>query len=292
MPINPIAIASAKSFGDFVIVHSMLHRVEESAKANIRLIACSHLRALNEILPQDVAVTVMDSGENRVPAVFDIKKCGAIAAAKSALSLRRRLQRIERKNDELLAFDVLGARERFIAGRWPLVGPKSTASNIYGTYARFLCDQEIPTRAAPSATAETARLVGIFPESRLAKKRLASPTLSVIVDRAATAQLDAKIFVLDGDRTVDRTRPGVIGISRNFESLAAAIRSVDFVISADSLPAHLAEYFNRPVFVASPFPNEYWLPHGCFTHQRWGIFANKARFSAALDRFFVESRKI
>lgn len=292
MPIKPIAIASAKSFGDFVIAHSMLHRVEDGAKSNIRMIACSHLRALNEILPHDVVVTVVDSGENRVPAVFDVKKCGAIAAAKSALSLRRRLQRIERKNDELLAFDVLGARERFIAGRWPVVGPKSTAANIYATYARFLNDQEIPTREAPSTTAEAARSVGIFPESRLAKKRLASPTLSVIADRAVAARLEAKIFVLDGDRTVDRAQPGVIAISRDFESLGAAIRSVDFVISADSLPAHLAEYFNLPVFVASLYPNEYWLPHGCFTHQRWELFDNRAKFSAALDRFFAESRKL
>jgi hypothetical protein len=290
MSIPSIALASAKSFGDFVIVHSVLHRIESRAKRRIRLIACSHLKGLNAILPNDVRVTLVDSGEDRVPAIFDVKKHGAWAAAQSALSLRRRFQNIERNDDEVLAFDALGVRERFIAGRWPVVGPRTRGANIYRTYALFLAEQDIQITAAPPVNADSARSVGIFPESRLVEKRLGAATVSAILNRTARAGLEAKLFILDGDLSSQREHPRAVNISRNFESLANAIKSVDSVISADSLPAHLAEYFGRPVFVASPSPNEYWLPHGCFIDKRWGIFRNEAQFSASLDRFLGESK--
>jgi hypothetical protein len=291
MSIQSIAIASAKSFGDFVIAHSVLHRVKKDAKPRIRLISCSHVKGLNAILPDDVCVTLLNSGAERVPALFDVKKRGGMAAVRSALSLRREFRKIERSHNEALAFDVLGMRERFIAGDWPAIAPRNRGANIYETYFRFLIEYGIRTAAAPiPITSENARSVGIFPESRLIKKRLTAPTLSVIVDCIARAGLDAKLFILDGDLPPQGDFPCLTNISRNFASLASAIDSVDSVISSDSLPAHLAEYFGRPVFVASPFPNQYWLPYGSFTKGHWGIFGNTTEFSASLDKFLGESR--
>jgi len=290
MSTQAIAVASAKSFGDFVIAHSVIHRIENRAKSRVRLIACSHLRDLNSILPDGVRVTLVDSGEDRVPAVFDVKKCGMSAAVQSALSLRRRFQHIERYDHETLAFDVLGVRERFIAGRWPVIAPRTKGRNIYETYSQFLAEQEIRTAPMASMNTATARSVGIFPESRLVAKRLTAGTLSVILDCIARAGLDAKMFILSGDPAPPRDHPCIVNIPRNFESLADAIRRVDCVISADSLPAHLAEYLARPVFVASPAPNEYWLPLGCFTNKYWGIVAEEAILSASLDRFLDESK--
>jgi hypothetical protein len=289
MPNRLISFASAVSFGDFVIAHSALNRIEDQAKARARLIACSHLIDLNGILPIGVRVTLVESGEDRVPAVFDVRKCGALAAVQSAFSLRSRFQKIEREKNEVLAFHALGVRERFIAGRWPVIAPRTRRRNIYETYYQFLADQGIRTLVAPPLHAGTARTVGIFPESRLVEKRLSAPTLSIIFAQAERAGLEAKLFVLDGDRARYQEHSAVVNISRNFASLADAIRSVDSVISADSLPAHLGEYFARPVFVALSRPNEYWLPHGCFTQKRWGIF-NQAGFSASLDSFLGESR--
>jgi hypothetical protein len=288
MSIQSIAIASVKSFGDFVIPHSVLHRVEVPARNRIRLISCSHVEGLNAILPDDVRVTLVDSGGGLVPALFDVKQRGTSAAIRSALSLRREFQRIERDHDEILVFDVLGARERFIGGRWPVIRPRKMGRNIYDTYFQFLAEQEIRAAASPLSKRRTAaRSLGIFPESRLIAKRLTAPTLSVIFERAAAAGLDAKLFILEGDLPPQREYPCIVNISRNFASLADAIKSVDCVISADSLPAHLAEYFARPVFVASQAPNEYWLPHECFTAKHWGIFGNRTGFRASLDRFFA-----
>jgi len=290
MSITSIAVACAVSFGDFVIAHSVLHRIEDQARHRVRLLACSHLRELNAILPSEVPVTFVQSGENRVPAVFDVKKCGARAAFQSALSLRRRFQQTARRENEVLAFHALGVREWFIAGRWPVIAPRRRCENIYETYAHFLRDQEIGTLAAPSLHVGTPRTVGIFPESRLARKRLLAPTLSIILERIQHAGFEPKLFILDGDPVPQENHSAVVHIRRDFDSLATAVKSVGCVISADSLPAHLAEYFVRPVFVALSHPNEYWLPYGCFTDKRWGIFENRAEFSASLDQFLLQSR--
>lgn len=285
-----MALASLKSFGDFVIAHSTLRRVAADSRDRIRLIAGDHVEELHALLPADVPVTLVSSGvERRVPALFDVRRRGASAAIQSALWLRRELSQLGRAPDEALAFDQLGIRERFIAGRWPLVGPLAKAGNIYDTYRQFLSDQRIDcSSVSRRAGAGGAKVVGVFSEAGRIAKRLTPAALTVIRERAAHGGLETKLFVLQGDASGDGGRPGAVTIARNFASLLAAINSVDCVVSADSLPAHLAEYFARPVFVASPVPNEYWLPHGCFTRGYWGIFSQEAAFARSLDSFFGE----
>jgi ADP-heptose:LPS heptosyltransferase len=291
MSIQSIAVVSAKSFGDFVIAHSVLHRIEPEAHDRVRLIAGSHVRDLTTILPEDVRVTFLALAEERVPAIFDVRKRGALSAVRSALWLRRELNELERLDQEVLAFEGLGMRERFIAGGWPVISPQRTR-NIYETYARFLTDRGIPVASATMAvTGAPIRLVGIFPESRLAAKTLNEATVATIMQRVSLAGFEARLFIMEGDPTTAAEADCVVRIPRNFESLAAAIRSVDCVISADSLPAHLADYFARPVFVAAPVANEYWLPNGCYSAQSWGLFSNPAAFSLSLDRFLSEGRR-
>lgn len=282
-----LAFASVKSFGDFVIARSVLHRVADHDKHRVRMIACSHVEGLNAILADDVRIAFVDAGRE-VPAIFDLKKRGVFAAVQSALSLRREFQRIERDPNEALAFDTLGVRERFIAGHWPVITTRNKGWNIYETYLQFLADQQIQASAAPlpQRTAGV-QSVGIFPESRLIEKRLDDAAIALIYERAALAGLAAKLFILEGDLALQRKFPSVVRIPRNFDRLADALKSVDAVISADSLPGHLGEYFARPVFVACPAPNEYWLPHRCFTTRHWGIFREHKDFAVSLDRFFA-----
>lgn len=283
------AVVTTKSFGDFVIAHAVLHSVEASARNRVRLIACSHVRELGAILSDDLRVTFLALREDRVPAIFDVRKRGISSAVESALWLRRALRRVPREPGESLAFDGLGLRERLIAGDWPTVAlPRSR--NIYETYSQFLAGRGIPTREAKlPQRSRAARSVGIFPESRLAAKTLDTATLSTIVDQAARAGLQARLMLLDGDPSTAPTGARIVRVQKNFKSLAAAIESVDCVVSADSLPAHLGEYLAKPVFVAAAFPNEYWLPRGCYTGAHWGLFPNPVEFCTSLGRFFRQS---
>jgi ADP-heptose:LPS heptosyltransferase len=288
-----IAFATLKSFGDFVIAHSVLNTIEENAMRGIRLIAGDHIGSLRAVLPGDVPVIMLNSGENRVPAFFDMRRRGTAAAVRSALSLRRQLQQLRRDADEPLVFFHHGVRERFIAGRWPLMAPRKTRPNIYETYREFLNEQQIRVSAGPLPVRATdSRSVGVFPEAGRIVKRLTPAVLAVILDRARRAGMDAKLFILEGDSAPQSDYPRAIRIPRNFASLVAALTSVDCVISADSLPAHLAEYFARPVFVASPRPNEYWLPHTCYTKKHWGLFGSQRELAASLDSFLAEQRSV
>lgn len=286
MPNQSLAVASAKSFGDFVIAHSILNRVADGAKHRIRLISCSHVEPLQAVLPGEVDVTLVNSG-NQVPALFDMRKRGLVAATQSALTLRREFRRIRRKPDEVLTFEPLGVRERFIAGEWHLTKPARRESNVYDTYLELLREHGIQTLPAPPDPSTKARSIGIFPESRLPQKRLNASALALIFERAALAGMRTRLFLLEGDTPPVPARSETAIIPRSFASLIEALGSVDKIISADSLPAHLGEYLLRPVFVATPAPNEYWLPHRCFQGKRWGNFNHRTEFSAALDRFLV-----
>lgn len=76
-------------------------------------------------------------------------------------------------------------------------------------------------------------------------------------------------------------------VPRRFQAMADAVRSVDAVISADSMPAHMAEYFGSPVFVVSPVPNAYWLPLSCLTTDRWVLFNQLDEQADRLSRFLL-----
>jgi hypothetical protein len=286
MPNQKLAIASAKSLGDFVIAHSILNRVADGARDRIRLISCSHVEPLNAVLPNNVCVTLVDSGQ-RVPALFDVKKRGLLSAAESALTLRRQFKKITRHQNEALTFEPLGIRERFIAGDWQLTKPRRKGRNVYDTYLELLRQHDIQTLPTLPESMAEARTLGVFPDSRLSRKRLDHDTLAVIIERSVAAGLDAKLFIFEGDAASVPAHSRTISIARTFQSLTEAINSVDMIVSADSLPAHLGEYLARPVFVATPAPNEYWLPPRCFKKRRWGNFNHHTEFSASLDRFLA-----
>jgi hypothetical protein len=59
--------------------------------------------------------------------------------------------------------------------------------------------------------------------------------------------LDMQLFLLEGERPdLEDDNPPFNIVPRQFTALCSAIADVDLVISADSLPAHLAERAGKP----------------------------------------------
>ena len=69
-----------------------------------------------------------------------------------------------------------------------------------------------------------------------------------------------------------------------FDSLVKSIKEFDLIVSADSLPAHIAEYFGINVFVFSPVDNHYWLPKSAFLNGAYAKFDEVIKFKKWLSR--------
>jgi hypothetical protein len=100
------------------------------------------------------------------------------------------------------------------------------------------------------------------------------------------AGFEPELILLDGEQW-DNSRKefSIRTIKRCFRSLAETLEEYAGVISADSLPAHLAEYRGTPAFVASPVPNSYWLPKRAFEGENWGVIDNPTELISHLQRF-------
>jgi ADP-heptose:LPS heptosyltransferase len=77
----------------------------------------------------------------------------------------------------------------------------------------------------------------------------------------------------------------VVKIPKKFNSLVDKLREYYFVLSADSLPAHLAEFFILPIFVIGPRPNKYWLPQSSFEHNSCAVFDDLRPLRDWISRF-------
>ena len=60
-----------------------------------------------------------------------------------------------------------------------------------------------------------------------------------------------------------------------FNQLALLIQDYDFIISSDSLPVHMAYYFNKPHWVIyNKKVNTEWLTPYCIEHKTYSLFNN------------------
>ena len=131
--------------------------------------------------------------------------------------------------------------------------------------------------------------IGIFPGSRLASKNLPLELVTATVSAIEAAGCSATVELLEGERPdLERALPGANIVARDFGSMIAAVRACDGIISADSMPAHLAEMAGLPVFVFSPVGNRYWLPRSAFMADRWALFEEGA--ATRLKEFLDEMK--
>jgi ADP-heptose:LPS heptosyltransferase len=83
---------------------------------------------------------------------------------------------------------------------------------------------------------------------------------------------DTAVLLMPGEAARLPTDVGVTRVERSFEALVAAIAAADVIISSDSLPAHIAGYVGRPMFVVTPEFNRYWLPSQAFSADSTATF--------------------
>ena len=283
-----LALVSLKSFGDFIIARWALRQVDTTASA-VTLLMGEHLAELDAVLGSAPSARSIRHGEDGVPALFDVKKTGLRRGLVSALRLRNLLRSLRMPLGTTLVFDRIGARERFIAASAPIRALPSS-ENVYLAYGALFGIPANTFVSSPLRLPPATPSIGIFPDSRIAAKTLPAHVVSSLVDICREHGRKVDVFRLEGeghDLRADATP--VTLVPRRFSAMAQAVRSVDVVISADSMPAHMAEYFDRPVFVLSPVANPYWLPLSCFVSKRWSLFDDTSTPPEALHSLVTPS---
>lgn len=259
-------IVTLKGYGDFVIAANFVNSICNMDKTSkLELVAGNHVVSLAAALGNTEHISFIGGKKDLdVPAIYDIQKRGLVAGLKSILDISRRINQIPQSS--VLVFDRLGWRERIIGAGYALSQIPNDSSNIYLAYTRFFkqLGYSLPVNL-PGSNSIPSRAI-IIPGARMKQRVIPDKTLSQIAKKISIMGIEAKILLLEGEALETPMDISVEVIPRQFTSLIDAIKSTDLVISADSLPAHLSEFFNIPVFVFTPFPSwtRYWLPKSAF----------------------------
>lgn len=270
---NQLVSVQFKAFGDFVIAVNSIGRRVAPAGDGMAMLVAAHLQPLLDVMDLRIPYSILDHVERTVPAMVSVRKEGVVRALKSAAGLKRAMIRANVPADVLLVFDKLDKRERFLAaGRCSVALPAE--DNIYFAYDRFLDQQGFGFTDMDFDAAASGPL-RIFPGSRLQAKHVPLKVIEAILTTAATCGIKAELMLLNGESPeLEASGLPFTPVSRDFASLIDAVRGAGRVVSADSMPAHMAEYVGRPVFVYSPVSNRYWLPRSSYAGGWEALFSD------------------
>lgn len=274
-------VVLVKSFGDLVIPATVIGHIPDRGRENYRLLVGEHLVALLDAIGKPAETFVLHHGEDRVPALYDIRRCGPTAALRSAWQLRSAIAEAEPSS---LLFDRIGARERWLARGVQACGLPE-AQNIYLAYEATFGVVDGP-RLATYAGGD----IGIFPGSRVATKNLPYDIVRTALASILQSGVGARLVLLEGERP-DLEASGLPHeiVPRSLGAMVAAVDRCGAIVSADSMPAHVAENRGIPVHVFSPVDNRYWLPRSAFVLDRWSLF--DADIAAAMTQYLVHLTK-
>jgi hypothetical protein len=274
-----------RAFGDLVIAAG-----STAAIPGTGLLIGPHLSPLVEALAPRCPVYTLPYSEQRVPALFDVRKHGITEALISLMGLYQAFRQVALPVGAHLLLDRVTLRERLILpfGVTHRVLP-AKASNIYAAYAEAVGPS--PARPATMTAQATGQgLVGIFPGSRLPAKNLPIPVVEAAIRGALRVGHTPILYLLDGERPdLEAHFPNAVIVPRRFDAMLSAVAGVGHVVSADSMPAHMAEYLGRPVFVLSPIDNRFWLPGSSFNGNLWRLFDDCESSGTWLGGFLLKA---
>jgi hypothetical protein len=277
------AFFGVKGLGDLLIQIGSLNRLDPAHHPFLSLVFGQHLAPLVRALDTPYTLHIFEHPDPAAAALFQVRSRPIGDVVRSALGVRRGLNRAL-PSSAIIVFDELLWRERFLTLGRPALGLPVRA-NLYERYDAFFEQQGWRFEPAGRVAPATGRRLHIFPGAREEDRCFPQNYLNELVDLATNAGLEPTIFTVTGELTeLKRSDLPVVEMPRSFSATIQAIASADRVISADSMTAHLAEYYGRPVFVCSRVLKHYWLPLSAARAGRHMLFGEE-RPSAALAAF-------
>ncbi|MEO5493531.1 MAG: hypothetical protein ABIR08_05845 [Sphingomonas sp.] len=286
-PYEKLNVLCLKAFGDFTIAAASIEKIDPTERHRVRLVAGSHLAPLAAAVAPDVEIAYVDVGAHGVPPLFDIRKHGVRKAIRSGIGLRRAMRAMGPTIGRSILVDRADHRAHFLFDRYDISELPPGSRNIYDAYQVAFSSFGLASVQSVQALATPASdLIGILPGSRIAAKNLPPALVAQSLDTCRRSGKMGRLILVHGERPdLEAAFSDAIVIVHDFGQLAAALRGVGQIISADSLPAHLAERSAIPVFVLSPVDNSYWLPKSSFDRSYWCLFKNDDAGWDRLEKF-------
>jgi hypothetical protein len=263
-PISAHWQCSALAYGDFLIDCNFMRL----AGPGHQLLAASYLRPLAEAISYDGPVRYFDMSPKDVPpSVFNARKANVRAILGSLRQLRTGLLR-STSADDIITVPHNDIRWRLACLPRRINVLRERHENIYLAYCtRFGLEPEKLIIPTPSRLNE----VLVFPDSRQPAKQIPESTLQSVADINSRAGIATRIVRVRPPDPGRVDAPGEISLW-GLPALVDAVNRAQAIVSADSLPGHLAEYLQRPAFILIRQINEPLMPLSVLLRQRWGRF--------------------
>lgn len=238
-----------RAFGDFTITTAV---VKNHFAEKLPVILPDYLRDLYDILNASECFTIVDKiGLKRSPAFFELHK---VKKLPDAIRLLREILFINNhlNHQDNYLFDYSNKRLNIFFKHFSYPAKNG---NIYHAKINML-EKYLPKSEKPRAVSlknNEFKKVVFFPGSRKASKVISTGLVDAILNSGSFGNIKLAYH------QSENPPPGAI-IFNDFETLKDLVTENDFVISADSLPLHMAYYFSVPHFcIYNNFLNTQWL---------------------------------
>lgn len=258
-----INILSALAFGDFVIDYHFL--IESNLDG---IIFCpNYLKPLADAMDA-LKHTNFFCGNflNIPPSIFGIKSSNFRSILSDCINLREAIKKIN--GDMIIPHNNL----RWRAILYPRTYRSICDNNIYYSYRKFYNLEKVKRIDINTSS----KIVYIFPESRQISKNVPSELCLQMANLIEKNGLICKQVVMKNSIYKNNSKIDTIYIDKLSE-LIDIIDSSRFIISADSLPVHLAYWKKRSSFILSPKINYKMFPDIVIEDESWSLFNDGIR---------------
>lgn len=269
-----------KGFGDFIIGAYFLKGLSQDDAKNVRILTTPRIAVLADVINLPIPLSVLDLPGTNAPPLFEVRTKGLLEAIKSGLEIKNAISDLNSQNpiSGELIFDKISLRERYISKGYKTLSLPKNYDNIYRAYDHLMrqlnfCAPPL-TEPPENINNSGSDLIGVFPISRSEEKDIPASVLHLLNELFEREGKKLKIYLFPDQLSRFKEVKNITAISKDFVTLIEHIRAHRIIISADSLPAHLAQYFNIPVFVLTQKNNPYWLPIGSLEKGRYCNFVD------------------
>jgi ADP-heptose:LPS heptosyltransferase len=251
---------SLLSFGDNVISLNLLSRLRDTA--GMTIVGTAHTRQIADFFPGLNAPILTDF--DRVPAFYDVRKHGMLAALRDAARFRRRMAPRVEPGDSLIV-EQPGLRSRMLAafGGARVFEPRRDR-NVYEDRRELLQKifaQAIAVDDAPRLS-QSVRRVTINPASRVERKVIPPRIVALLITDLCNRGIDVTLIDPDRRHGALANRVNHYHVETTLTQAVALVTQADLYIGADSLLIHLAYCCRVPSIVLFNETNLYFAPPG------------------------------